>query len=249
MLFYKSSHCYGLDYLIYQKTKNNTYLKNYYLYIWDYACTETKTPLNFYHKECNKDNTWNYNLKFENTSKESIVKDSIIYGFGDYSIKDYNEEQYIVKAISHLYTKEKYGQCQLIDKNDISKIDKTKFIIQPLLKNNKGEELNIFIFKHMNTNEIELIPVMITHDANKNVNRKYNQVSIKFCDLINVFNETNINNFKQYCRAINLDYGRVELINDVNRGWCVIDINNSPGGGPLTNMIQNKYIDLFNSLL
>ena len=74
MLFYKSSHCYGLDYLIYQKTKNNTYLKNYYLYIWDYACTETKTPLNFYHKECNKDNTWNYNLKFENTSKESIVK-------------------------------------------------------------------------------------------------------------------------------------------------------------------------------
>lgn len=61
--------------------------------------------------------------------------------------------------------------------------------------------------------------------------------------------EKNIKNFKQYCKAINLDYGRVELINDVNRGWCVIDINNSPGCGTMPNMIQNKYVNLFNSLI
>jgi hypothetical protein len=54
---------------------------------------------------------------------------------------------------------------------------------------------------------------------------------------------------KQYCKEINLDYGRVELINDVKRGWCVLDINNSPCGGPLTNMIKNKFVNLFNTLL
>lgn len=248
MLFHKACHSWGLDNLIYRSCNHNTE-KDYYFYIWDY-CTKTQMISNdFFHEKCNIHNTWNYGLNFEDTSKKSIVTHSPKYGFGDYSISDYNEERYIVKAISHLYTTEKYGQCQLINKCDIGNVDKTKYIIQPVLKNNKGEELNIFIFKNMNTNAIHLISVMVTHDVNKNVNRKYNQCSNTFCDLTNVFGEKNINNLKQYCKAIHLDYGRVELINDVNRGWCVIDINNSPGGGPLTNMIQNKFVNLFNTLV
>ena len=248
MLFHKGCHKSGLDTIIYKYYKGNT-SKDYYFYIWDYCTTQKQISHDFYHEKCNIYNTWNYGLKFEDTSKKSIVKDSPKYGFGDYSISNCNEEKYIVKAISHLYTTEKYGQCQLINNNDIDKVDKTKFIIQPLLRNDKGEELNIFVFKNMNNNEIHLIPVMITHDVSKNINRKYNNCSIKFCDLTNIFGETNINNFKQYCRAINLDYGRVELINDITRGWCVIDINNSPGGGSLTNIIKDEYIKLFNTLL
>ena len=34
---------------------------------------------------------------------------------------------------------------------------------------------------------------------------------------------------------IQLDYGRIELLKDRNLGLCIIDINNSPDGGPLTN--------------
>lgn len=188
MIFHKACHIYGLDNLIIYSCNRNT-SNDYYFYVWDYCIKQQMISTDFFHENCNINNTWNYELKFEDTSKKSIVKDSPMYGFGDYSISNYNEEQYIVKAISHLYTTEKYGQCQLINKNDISNVDKTKFIIQPLLKNNKGEELNIFVFKNLNTNDIHLISVMITHDVNKNVNRKYNRCSNMFCDLTDVFGE------------------------------------------------------------
>ena len=89
---------------------------------------------------------------------------------------------------------------------------------------------------------------MVSHDVNKNINRKYNKCNYKFCDLLAVFGIENINNFKKYCKNINFDYGRIELINDITRGWCVIDINNSPGGGPLTEMIVDFYKSQFNSL-
>lgn len=248
MIFYKSCHNYGLDYNIYRhllkKTKND-----YYLYTWDYCHTKTMISSDFFRTECNINNTWNFGLKFNDTSKESIQNNSTKYGFGDYNISKYNDNQYIVKAISHLYTTEKYGQCQLINKEDIDKIDKTKFIIQPLLKNTYGEELNIFVFKHMNTNELFLISILVKHDTLKNINRKYNDCDYYFCELTDVFGDDNIKNLKNYCKSINLDFGRIELINDIERGWCIIDINNSPGGGPLTNKVTSAYINLFNTLL
>ena len=249
MLFHKACHPNGLDTKIYRHC-NNKFENDYYLYIWDY-CDKSKviTP-DFFHVKCNIDNTWNYGLKHEDTTKENIVKDSPNYGFGNYNITEYTNESYIVKAISHIYAKEtkKAGECHLINKTDIGKIDTTKFIIQPILTNNKGEELNIFVFKNLNTKEILLSSIMVSHDINKNINRKYNKCNYKFCDLLTVFGIENINNFKKYCKNINFDYGRIELINDITRGWCVIDINNSPGGGPLTEMLVDIYKIAFNSL-
>ena len=101
MLFHNACHRSGLDTLIYNSCNRNT-SKDYYLYIWDY-CAKKNMKSNFFHKDCNIENTWNFGLNFEDTSKASIVKDSPKYGFGDYSISHYNEEQYIIKAISHEY--------------------------------------------------------------------------------------------------------------------------------------------------
>jgi hypothetical protein len=60
-----------------------------------------------------------------------------------------------------------------------------------------------------------------------------------------VFGKENINNLKMYCKSINLDYGRIELINDITRGWCVIDINNSPGLG-FAGRNEREYYNLTN---
>ena len=248
-LYHKSCHKGGLDFKIFKDCKKNK-SKNYYFYIWDFCTSRTLIPNNFYEKNCNTNNTWNFNLKFNYTSKDSILKDTPKYGFGDYNINEYKkDEKYIVKAISHLHSMEKYGQPQLIDKKDINTVDTNKFIIQPVLKNNKGEELNIFVFKNLNTGEIYLNSIMVTHNTSKNINRKFNNCNYAFCDLNVVFGLSNINKFKNYCNSINFDYGRVEIINDINRGWCIIDVNNSPGGGPLTEMIKTWYINLFNKLI
>ena len=66
-----------------------------------------------------------------------------------------------------------------------------------------------------------------------------------------MFGTENINNLKMYCKSINLDYGRIELINDITRGWCVIDINNSPGPGICgnNNIMNNKYKAMFDRLV
>jgi hypothetical protein len=45
-----------------------------------------------------------------------------------------------------------------------------------------------------------------------------------------------IGNLRIYCRDIHFDYGRIELIKDEQRGWCVLDMNDSPGNGELTRM-------------
>ena len=44
---------------------------------------------------------------------------------------------------------------------------------------------------------------------------------------------------------INLDYGRVELLFDHKLGWCVIDINNSPGYGTIGEMARNNLVRIF----
>ena len=52
--------------------------KNYYLYIYDYCNTQKdKTPTNFYTNNNNESNTWNYNLKYEDTTKTESNPPSI----------------------------------------------------------------------------------------------------------------------------------------------------------------------------
>lgn len=254
MIFHKSCHSCGLDTRIYNIICNRNTVKDYYFFIWDYCVTKTMISDDFFLVECNIDNTWNYALTYEDTSKTNIMLNSPKYGFGDYNISEYNDNQYIVKARSHIYSTERYGQCQLINKEDIDKIDKTKFIIQPILQNSKGEELNIYVFKNLNDGEIHFVSSMIiSHDVNQNINRKKNKNIDKFCELTDVFGTENINNLKMYCKTINLDYGRIELINDITRGWCVIDINNSPGlglsGNRFINIISDKYKSMFDRLV
>lgn len=249
MLSHKSNHSYGLDTNIYNSCTREK-KKDFFFYIWDYCHTKSMITSDFFHEKCNKNNTWNYNLKYEDTSKLSIVRDSPKYGFGDYNISEYSDTQYIVKAISHIYSSERYGQCQLINREDIDKIDKTKYIIQPILKNNKGEELNIYVFKNLNDGEILFsFSYLISHNPAVNINRKDSNVTNIVCELKDVFGEENINKLKNYCKSINLDYGRIELINDVSRGWCVLDINNSPAFGrmpeELIKMTITKYKELF----
>jgi hypothetical protein len=249
MIHHKACHQYGLDTLIFKACKHNT-STDYYFFIWDYCFSKSKISSNFFHEKCNINNTWNYALQFEDTTKYSIVENSPKYGFGDYKVRQIDkQENYIVKAISHFYSCEKYGQCQKISHNDIPTIDTTKYIIQPMLKSNKGEELNVFVFKNFNKDCIHLFGFLSIFNAANYVNRKNDRgCQFQYCDLKTVFGEKNMNNLKEYCKSIHLDYGRVELINDINRGWCIIDINNSPGGGPLSNTVYKLYVQLFNDL-
>lgn len=244
MLKHKSVHRSGLDTIIHHISKNLRFENDLYMYIWDYCIAKKDIPDMFFDISCNKTNTWNYNLEFSSTQKDIIMNTSINYGFGSY-IPNYNKDnEFIIKAISHYYSSEKYGQCQLIKKEDISNIDKNKYIIQPILKNKDGEELNIFVFKNLKTNKYNLIGYIVTHNTNININRKQNKCTYKECNLEEYFGKKNIYNFLNYCRSIHLDYGRVELINDINRGWCIIDINNSPGVGPLTNLVYPIFYNI-----
>ena len=51
--------------------------------------------------------------------------------------------------------------------------------------------------------------------------------------------------FINFMNHINFDYGRIELIKDRDVGWCVIDINNSPGGGSTTHTYHRQVSNLF----
>ena len=111
MIFHKASHPHGLDTLIYRSCNRST-VNNYYFFIWDYCHTKTMISSDFFHAECNINNTWNYGLTYEDTSKTNIVLNSPKYGFGDYNISEYNDNQYIVKASSHIYSTEEFKCIQ-----------------------------------------------------------------------------------------------------------------------------------------
>lgn len=252
MIIHKSNHIYGLDSLIMKyinnKANNSDNINNYYFFIWDYCYTK-KLINDFYINKCNKHNTWNYNLKFKDTQKDMIQKNSHLFGFGNYDIKKSASNKYIIKAKSHLFSDEKYGQCQIIKENKLDEYNNQKYVIQPLLQNINNEELNVFVFKNLNTNNLHFFAINCTKNTNININRKFDTSAKYFnCDINNFLTNEMINNLSNYCRNINLDYGRIELINDIHLGWCVIDINNSPGGGPVSNMAIKKYVELFNSL-
>ena len=250
MLHYKSYNSSSLDHLINQHFKNKKLKEDRYLYVWD-SCTGRKNkPDNFYDPKCKTTNTWNYNLKFEDTEKRTIMKKSLNYGFNDYSIIPENETHCMVKGSSHLYTLTmKYGQAKLIDistKNELEKIEENRkgYVFQPVLKNKNGEELNIFVLRDLTSKTLSFTGIIVKHDPSKQMNRKFNKCEyIHLTDtekIIDYFGKDNFDNFKRYCDDIQFDYGRAEFINDQDRGWCMIDLNDSPGSGEITNMYFNK---------
>ena len=250
MIKYKSLHKSGLDYKLYLNTKNIKCKKDYYLYIWDVCVSKTNSIYNsFFDTECNKYNTWNYLLNLDNINKDEIMKISPTFGFGNYNIDNYNSNKYIVKAISHVFTGEKYGQAQVMNKEDIKNIDKNKYVIQPILTNKNGEEINVFILRDLDTRDLYLECIIIQHNTQKNINRKKNKIDKKIVDIKNVLSDIEINNIIKYCNYINLDYARLELIRDENLGLCLIDVNNSPDGGPLTNLISNRLSEILMNII
>ncbi len=88
---------------------------------------------------------------------------------------------------------------------------------------------------------------MCYNDTKININRKKSEC--KFIEVdISVLGDK-IQNFIDYVNYINFDYGRIELLRDKHLGWCIIDVNNSPGKGPVTNMAVDKVVDIFRKII
>ena len=77
----------------------------------------------------------------------------------------------------------------------------------------------------------------------------YEYYEINAIWIINCIIYIEIINIINYCNYINLDYARLELIRDENLGLCLIDVNNSPGGGPLTNLISNRLSEILMNII
>jgi len=249
MIIHKSCHKCGLDTIVYNKVKNTKCQKDYYLYIYDYCSTKITDLSNFYTNKNNETNTWNYNLHYENTTKESIMKTSKLFNFGDYS---YNEQdtKILVKANGHIYSSDTYGQSHIVEKDKYENTyNKEKYIGQKILRTteNKNEELNVYIVRDLNSRQLYFYCVLCINNTNININRKKSKVEFKNVD-ISILGDR-LKDFIEYLNYIKIDYGRVELLLDKNIGWCVIDINNSPGGGPLTNSVYKKISDIFMDII
>lgn len=249
MIIHKSCHKYGLDSLIFNLIKDIKCSNDYYLFIYDYCATKNNNLDNFYTYKNNETNTWNYSLTYENTTKDSIMRISKKFNFGDYS---YNKEdsKILVKAKGHIYSSDIYGQSHIVEKDKYENVyDKKKYIGQKILyTNNKyNEELNVFVIRNLNTRELYFYCILCENDTSININRKKSKCKFNKVD-INILGDK-VKNFIEYINFIKLDYGRVELLLDRNLGWCIIDINNSPGGGPLTNMVYINIGNIFKNII
>ena len=239
MIKYINSHNWGLDYVLYNIVKNIKLKKNIFFYIWDYAHSLKDYPINFYNNENNENNTFNYNLKCENYNKIGATINSVKFGFGD-SSKFNENDRIVIKTIDHKFVKHNDLRYQTheIQHKDIDKYDKNIFKPFKLLQNREGEELNIFVFKNLETKEFYLLSLMRITYFKKGCNMKYNTEG-SWLYLYELSSELK-SKFIKFLNEIHFDYGRIELINDIELGWCIIDVNNSPG----QNTIKSKwYLD------
>lgn len=245
MLYYKACHQLGLDLMIinYLKPFLKEIKDDYYFFIFDFVFYDI-IPNNFYSSKCNENNTWNFNLNYKSTEKDCIMKDSILFNFGDYSYSN-DDSMIISKAKGHIYTKLEKGQAHIVSKYEFeSYYDKNKFIGQKILNNQDHTELNIFVIRNLKTKELNFLFVLCYNDVTVNINRKFS--NCKF-NIINesIFTKQERQNFINYINYIKLDYGRIELIKDDKLGWCIIDVNNSPGKGPISDMVYKEIGNIF----
>lgn len=248
MIRYKSIHSHGLDKLIFDKIKNIKTDKNYYLYIYDNVSSMSYLPpKNFYERECSNLNTWNYDLCYESfLNKPMVLSESVKFGFGDYS-DDGNSDFVVVKPTNITYNYKSCphnSQTHKISRKDYERnYDKKRWFPQKILSSNssKSEELNIFVIRNLETRKLYTLCYMCTYDKNV-INRK--TTNCNFTEVDYPLDEK----FIDYCNHIKIDYGRIELIKDVNIGWCIIDVNNSPGSGPSSVYAQKKITNIFASM-
>jgi len=227
MIKYKNSHDWGLDFILYNAVKKLDLRKNVFLYIWDYAHCLKDPPINYYNDENNANNTYNFDFNCENCNKIYATIHSVKFGFGD-SSKFNKNNRIVIKTIDHKFVKHndlKY-QTHEIQHKDIDKYDKNIFKPFKLLKNNQGEELNIYVFRNLETKEVHLFSLMRVIYLKNGINMKYNKDGS--WSYIYVLSEEFKNKFIEFVNEINFDYGRIELIDDIELGWCIIDVNNSP---------------------
>lgn len=238
MLHHKANNRYGLDSIIYRTLREKAFERDYYLYIYDYCIARNTNTEGFYDISNNINNTWNYNLNFSSTLKTSIMNDSVLFNFADYSANP-DMDNVVVKAISHCDTLTKYGQSHIVNNSlYYTKYDTSKYINQRILRTDSkyNVELNVFVIRDLNTRELHLPSVLLTNDTTIHINRKQSKITTEKCDIYNILGEK-VKDLIDYINYIKLDYGRIELLKDEHIGWCIIDVNNSPGGGPLSNLM------------
>jgi hypothetical protein len=238
MLHHKALHRSGLDTLIYRTLKDTSFKNNYYLFIYDYCFARNTDTTTFYNDVNNTSNTWNFELDFSSTLKTSIMNDSVLFNFADYSANP-DRDNVVVKAISHCDVDTKYGQSHIVDNSlYYTKYDTSKYINQRILRTDSkyNVELNVFVIRDLNTRELHLPSVLLTNDTTIHINRKQSKITAEKCDIYNILGDK-VKDLIDYINYIKLDYGRIELLKDEHIGWCIIDVNNSPGGGPLSNLM------------
>ena len=251
MVFYhKSCHPYGLDTLLYRHSRDCCPSNVHYLYVFDNVYMEQDiTPPEFYDYYNSNVNTWNYDLEFKNLNKDQVLINSIAFGFGDYS-DDGTSDHIVVKPIHSVFPGRKYcphkGEAHLVSRVEYdSNYNKARWMPQKVLSSNTDprEEMNVFILRDLKTRKLHTLCYNVKFPKTSHVNRKFTT-----CTFERVDNPLG-SNFIDYCNHINIDYGRIELINDQTLGWCVIDVNNSPGGGPLTNTCVKEFSNILKSVL
>jgi len=229
MIFHKSCHAHGLDSMVMKRLRDVKTDKNYYFYIYDNVFKMDYG--NFYDEKCSSLNTWNYDLSYElHLNKPRVLLDSVRFGFGDYS-DDGLSETVVLKTtnVTWDFTKCPHkSQTHKVFRQEYEKsYDKERWFAQRELisDSEQKEELNVFVIRDLDTRKLYTYCFLVKSDK-KAMNRK--QTRCTFTEIDYPLDEK----FIEYCDYIKIDYGRIELIKDKNLGWCIIDVNNSPGGGP-----------------
>ena len=154
----------------------------------------------------------------------------------------------VVKGQNHFNCDHKDYDAKIDLVKNTDKYPPHKFSFQKVLEKKNNRELNVFIVRDLDTREKHFFSVYITTKM-KNINRKLDEVV--FLEVVDP--QKNLGNkykgFCDYMDDIKFDYGRVELIEDKILGWCVIDINNSPGEGILTEKYHINVVDMFREVI
>lgn len=223
--------------LVFQVAKDTpTGDKDYFMYIYDVCCYPGSQE-EFYDERCNHTNTWNFSLRDESLQKATIMRDSPGFGFGEQSARP-EDTHVIVKANDVRYSGKPGGQAHVAPVSDTGVYDAEPgmYVKQAILRTSPDSpmsaELNVFLLRDLDTRELKTYCVLIQNDTRVNINRKKSNIAIRPAEL-SILGELE-KPFIEYMDSINIDFGRVELLKDHKRGWCVLDINSTPGAGPLS---------------
>jgi len=249
MLRHKATQLYSgtLDRKVAQLLRGKALAQDFHLYVIDVACRHTlDIPDKFFDSACDVGNTWNRGLDLAAIDKDRIAVDSQRFGFG--SVAYAGGGRAVVKGRSHTCTQLPDYQAHIMSgESEIAKLQRNpSYIVQRVL-NGGGRELNVFLLRDLRTRQLHFLCYYAVFDPTRNVNRKLTACRFEAVPEQQV--EGVLAKLRAYADALALDYARVELIHDTAaQEWFLIDINNSPGGGPLTNIAAPKVAQLLERL-